>query len=71
MKIKEIRENSDADLLAKVAEAEKEILSIKVKKTSSDGSTASGIKTRNLRRQVARIKTVLNERAQAAKTEAK
>jgi ribosomal protein L29 len=71
MKIKEIRENTNEDLLAKVAEAEKEILSIKVRKTASDGSSASGIKVRNLRREVARIKTVLNERASAARTEGK
>ena len=66
MKIKAIRDNSDEELLAKVTEAEKEILSIRVRKTAADGSNASPIKVRNLRKQVARIKTVLGERARAA-----
>ena len=65
MKIKEIRENSDAELLAKIKEAEKEILSIRVRKTAVDGSTASAIKVRNLRRLIARAKTVMTERAKA------
>ena len=66
MKIKEIREQSNADLLLKVKEAEKEILSIRVRKTSADGTTASPIKVRNLRKMVARIKTIITEREMAA-----
>ena len=62
MKIKEIRENTNEELLAKIKETEREILSIRVKKTSSDGTSASPIKVRNLRKTVARAKTVITER---------
>ncbi|MCL1909312.1 MAG: 50S ribosomal protein L29 [Kiritimatiellaeota bacterium] len=62
MKIKEIRENTNEELLAKIREAEKEILSIRVRKTGADGTSASPIKVRNLRKLVARAKTVITER---------
>ena len=62
MKIKEIRENTNEELLAKVKEAEKEIISIRVRKTGADGTSASPVKVRNLRKLVARAKTVITER---------
>ena len=71
MKTKEIRDKTNDELLAKANEAKKEILSIKVKKTAADGSPASPIKIRNLRRTVARINTILTEREIAAKKEVK
>ena len=67
MKIKEIREQDNADLLKRIKEAEKEILSIRVRKTASDGTSASGIKVRGLRKTIARAKTVMTEREMAEK----
>ena len=67
MKIKEIRENTNEELLAKVKEAEKEIISIRVRKTGADGTSASPVKVRNLRKLVARAKTVITEREKETK----
>lgn len=61
MKIKQIRDNSSEEIRAQIQEAEREMLSIKMKKAAADGSTQQ-LKIRTLRRDVARMQTVIRER---------
>ncbi len=61
MKIKQIRETSSEELQAQIAEARKQIVEMKVKKTASDVAKQP-LKRRTLRRDVARMMTVLRER---------
>ena len=61
MKIKQVRENSSDDIRAQILQAEKEMLGIKVKKVAADGTTQP-LKVRMLRRDVARMQTVIRER---------
>lgn len=61
MKIKQVRETSTEELLTRVREAKREILEAKIKKTASD-VTKNPLKPRTLRRDVARMLTVVRER---------
>lgn len=61
MKMKQIRENSSEALSAQIREAERELLLLQVKKAVSDGTTQP-LKVRTLRRDVARMHTVIRER---------
>lgn len=61
MKIKQIRENSSDEIRAQILDAEKEMLGIKVKKAAADGTTQP-LKIRMMRRDVARMQTVIRER---------
>ncbi len=61
MKMKQIRETSSEELKAQVEEAGKQILEMRIKKTASD-IASNPLKRRVLRRQVARMLTVLRER---------
>jgi len=61
MKIKQIRENSSEEIRAQITESEREMLGMKVKKAAADGSTQP-LKIRMLRRDVARMQTVIRER---------
>ena len=66
MKIKQVRETSTEELLTRVREAKREILEAKilrakVKKTASDVAK-NPLKPRTLRRDVARMLTVVRER---------
>lgn len=61
MKIKQIRENSSDEIRGQIREAEREMLLLQVKKTVSDGSIQP-LKIRTLRRNVARMHTVIRER---------
>lgn len=63
MKAKQIRENTTEEILAKIKEAEREIVNLKLKKTTSDGITKP-LKVRSLRRDVARMRTVIRERGE-------
>lgn len=61
MKVKQIRENSTDEIRGLIKEAKREILTIKMKKAVSDG-TIQPLKARTLRRDVARMETVIRER---------
>ena len=57
MKIKQIRENSTEELVSQIKENERKMLEMKVRKAAADGT-----KVRLLRRDVARMHTVVRER---------
>ena len=57
MKIKQIRENSTEELVSQIKENERKMLEMKVRKAAADGT-----KVRQLRRDVARMHTVIRER---------
>lgn len=60
MKIEELRKLSDADLLKKISENKKELFDLRLKQ--STGSLEKPSKMHELRKDVARIKTILRER---------
>ena len=62
--LQQIREMTDVELHAKVAELEKERYGLRFK--AGTEVLANPMDLRNARRQVARLKTVLTERATAA-----
>ena len=66
MKVKQIRETPTEELLAQVNEAKAKILRAKVKKTASDVAK-NPLEVRTLRRDVARMLTVVRERQQEKK----
>ena len=61
MKVKQIRENTTEEILGQIKEAERELSELKLKKNVSDGVTQP-LKIRTLRRDVARMRTVIRER---------
>lgn len=60
MKIEDIRSKTDSELDFELAQVKKELFELRIK-TSAD-SIASPARIGNLRRAIARIKTVQNER---------
>jgi large subunit ribosomal protein L29 len=66
MKVKQIRETPTEELLSQVKEAKAKILRAKVKKTASDVAK-NPLEVRTLRRDVARMLTVVRERQQEKK----
>ena len=64
MKIKEVRELSDAELASKRRDMKHEILNLRVQQKSGQLENTGRIK--NLRRGIARIETVLAQKQQAA-----
>lgn len=66
LSLEAMRELSDVELRAKVAEFEKERFGLRFK--AGTEVLANPMDLRNARRTVARLKTVLTERAQKAKT---
>jgi len=60
MKIKELRELSNEELVSKIAEAKKELLELRVKK--STGSLEKPSRINELRKGIARAMTVIRER---------
>ena len=66
MKVKQIRETPTEELLSQVKEAKARILRAKVKKTASDVAK-NPLEVRTLRRDVARMLTVVRERQQEKK----
>lgn len=60
MNIKEIRDLSDADLLKTLDESKKELFDLKFEKAT--GSVDNPMRIRELRKTIARILTVLNEK---------
>ncbi len=60
MKVKEIRELSNEDILAKIKESKEELFNLRFQQ--STGNLEKPSRIRDLRHQVARLKTVLRER---------
>ena len=60
MKIKDLRELSDKDLESKIREAKKELFNLRMKQ--STGTLEKPSKLKELRKDVARMKTILRER---------
>ena len=60
MKVTDIRETQTAELQKQVVELKQELFSLRFQQASGKAENAS--KMRNLRRDIARILTVLNER---------
>ena len=67
MKIKEIRELSDAELVSKIADLQREKLNLKIQ--SRTGQLEKTARVRQVRRDVARLYT--EQAARAAKAEVK
>ncbi len=66
MKIKQVRETPTEELLSQVKAAKAKILGAKIKKTASDVAK-NPLEVRTLRRDVARMLTVVRERQQEKK----
>ena len=60
MKIKELRELSNEELVSKITEAKKELLELRVKK--STGSLEKPSRINELRKGIARAMTIIRER---------
>ena len=60
MKVEEIRKLSNEELNTKIAEAKKELFELRLKQSTGQLEKPSQIK--NLRKSVARMKTILRER---------
>ncbi len=60
LKIKELRELSNRELEGKIMESKKELFSLRMKQ--STGTLENPSKIRELRKDVARMKTILRER---------
>ena len=60
MKINELRNLTDADLFKKISESKKELFDLRLKQ--STGSLEKPSKMHELRKDVARMKTILRER---------
>lgn len=67
MKAKEIRKLSDEEILAKLMEAREELMKLRFQKVSGQLTDTSRLKI--LRHDIARMETILNERARAAAQE--
>ncbi len=63
MKASKWREHSREDLLARLAETERELFNLRVRRSA--GQLEQPLRLRTLRREIARIRTVLNERKPA------
>ena len=60
MKINELRNLTDADIFKKISESKKELFDLRLKQ--STGSLEKPSKMHELRKDVARMKTILRER---------
>jgi len=65
MNVKEIRDKSDAELLKTVEEMKIELFDLRFERAT--GTIDNPMRIRELKKSIARIKTVLKERAMAAK----
>ncbi len=60
MKVEEIRKLTDEEIIKKISETKEELFSLRLKQAT--GSLEKPSKLNSLRKDVARMKTVLNER---------
>jgi large subunit ribosomal protein L29 len=59
MKTKQLREMSTEELGAKLAETDRELFNLRLRKSS--GQVEQPLRLRTLRREIARIKTLMNQ----------
>jgi ribosomal protein L29 len=64
MKAAKIREQSDEELAEREKELSRRIVELKVKRAAAEGAE-SPIQARNLRRELAQVKTIMRERRKA------
>ncbi len=69
MKISEIKEQNKEELETKLADIKKTLFNLKFQKAT--GQLESPVKIRNLRKDIARIKTLIREKELEAKTDSK
>jgi len=69
MKISEIKEQNKEELETKLADIKKTLFNLKFQKAT--GQLDSPVKIRNLRKDIARIKTLIKEKELEAKTDSK
>jgi large subunit ribosomal protein L29 len=69
MKISEIKEQNKEELETKLADIKKTLFNLKFQKAT--GQLNSPVKIRNLRKDIARIKTLIREKELEAKTDSK
>ena len=69
MKISEIKEQNKEELETKLADIKKTLFNLKFQKAT--GQIESPVKIRNLRKDIARIKTLIREKELEAKTDSK
>jgi len=69
MKISEIKEQNKEELETKLADIKKTLFNLKFQKAT--GQLDSPLKIRNLRKDIARIKTLIKEKELEAKTDSK
>lgn len=62
MKAKELRELSDGELAAKLAETSKELATMQIKHRSAGAGIDKPVKLREMRHDIARMKTIQSER---------
>ena len=67
MKVKEIRELSNEEINAKLKESKEELFNLRI--NSATGNLEKPSRLRELRHQVARLKTVLKEREKEEKVD--
>ncbi len=67
MKVKEIRELSNEEIVAKLKESKEELFNLRL--NSAMGNLEKPSRLRDLRHQVARLKTVLKEREKEEKVD--
>lgn len=65
MKASKIREQSDEELVQRSAELARRLIEVKVKRAVAEGAE-SPMQARNLRRELAQVKTILRERRKAS-----
>ena len=63
MKAHELRQMTDEELLAKLDELKEELFQLRFQKATQAGAVDKPHRFRQIRRDIARIKTILNERA--------
>jgi len=66
MKIKELRESSVEQLSARRRELKQEALNLRVQQSAGGGQLENPARLTHIRREIARIETIINERARAA-----
>ena len=69
MKISEIKEQNKEELETKLVDIKKTLFNLKFRKAT--GQLESPVKIRNLRKDIARIKTLIREKELKAKTDSK
>jgi large subunit ribosomal protein L29 len=66
MKIKELRESSVEELSARRRELKQEALNLRIQQSTGGGRLENPARLTHIRREIARIETIITERSRAA-----